>query len=153
MADINNNPLSAIKDAIDDDVLAQYLRFTPNSGHIHLFDQRMLLMHGFSLAALRRELIERLGFDKTREMFNRIGYQQGVEDGRCLRKAEGSDLKHTLALGPRLREIEGFVRNQAVNRMAFNTDTGEFRGDYYWQSSWEADVHLKQFGISGTPAC
>ncbi|TYL46926.1 sigma-54-dependent Fis family transcriptional regulator [Marinomonas sp. IMCC 4694] len=149
----NNKTLHNINETIDDDVLAQYLRFTPDSGHIHLFDQRMLLMHCFSMTSLRQELIERLGLDKTRELFTRIGYQQGVEDGRCLRQYEGGNLKHTMALGPRLREIEGFIHNQAVNRMAFNMDTGEFHGDYYWQSSWEGEAHHKHFGIGGQPAC
>ena len=26
-------------------------------------------------------------------------------------------------------------------------------GDYFWQHSWEAETHLRQFGVSGTPAC
>jgi len=148
-----HGPLTAITDAIDDRTLAKNVHFAPDSGHILLFGQRMLLMHGASLATLRHELVERLGLDRTRELFTRIGYQQGVDDARCLREAEGGDLTRTLALGPRLREIEGFVRNQAVDRMQFNTDSGEFWGDYYWQSSWEAEAHLQHFGISGSPAC
>ena len=148
-----HGPLTAITDAIDDRTLAKNVHFAPDSGHILLFSQRMLLMHGASLATLRHELVERLGLDRTRELFTRIGYQQGVDDARCLREAEGGDLTRTLALGPRLREIEGFVRNQAVDRMQFNTDSGEFWGDYYWQSSWEAEAHLQHFGVSGSPAC
>ena len=148
-----HGPLTAITDAIDDRTLAKNVHFAPDSGHILLFGQRMLLMHGASVATLRHELVERLGLDRTRELFTRIGYQQGVDDARCLREAEGGDLTRTLALGPRLREIEGFVRNQAVDRMQFNTDSGEFWGDYYWQSSWEAEAHLQHFGISGSPAC
>ena len=153
MARCSHGPLTSITDVIDDQALARNIRFAPDSGHILLFDKRMLLMHGFSLAALRCELIERLGLERTRELFTRIGYQQGVEDARCLREREGSDLTRTLALGPRLREIEGFVRNQAVDRMRFNTESGEFWGDYYWQASWEAEVHLQHFGVSGSPAC
>lgn len=149
----SHGPLTAITDAIDDRTLAKNVHFAPDSGHILLFGQRMLLMHGASVATLRHELVERLGLDRTRELFTRIGYQQGVDDARCLREAEGGDLTRTLALGPRLREIEGFVRNQAVDRMQFNTDSGEFWGDYYWQSSWEAEAHLQHFGISGSPAC
>lgn len=157
MPHVAHGPLTAITDAIDDRTLAKNVHFAPDTGHILVFGQRMLLMHGFSVATLRHELVERLGLDRTRELFTRMGYQQGVEDARCLREAEGGDsddtLKRTLALGPRLREIEGFVRNQAVERMQFSTDSGEFRGDYYWQASWEAEVHLKHFGVCGSPAC
>ncbi|WP_230970262.1 sigma-54-dependent Fis family transcriptional regulator [Nitrogeniibacter aestuarii] len=136
-----------------DEFIARHLRMAPDEGEIRLFDQRMLLMHGYSLAALRRELIERLGLEKTRELFTRLGYQQGVEDSHHLRAQVGGDVAQAMALGPRLREIEGFVRNRAVEQMQFDTESGQFRGDYYWQSSWEAETHLREFGVSGTPAC
>lgn len=139
--------------APEDAALARHLRFEPDEGQILLFDQRMLLMHGYSLAELRRELIERLGLETTRALFTRLGYQQGVEDSRGLRRAEGADIPTAMSLGPRLREVEGFVRNQAVDRMQFDAESGEFWGDYFWQHSWEAETHLRQFGVSGTPAC
>jgi DNA-binding NtrC family response regulator/predicted hydrocarbon binding protein len=145
--------MTLIAEATDDRVLAGHLHFSPDTGHIQLFDQRMLLMHGFSVAALRHELVERLGQDKAREIFTRLGYQQGTADAQRLRAHEGDDLSRILALGPRLREIEGFVRNQAIDRIQFNSRTGEFWGDYYWQASWEAEAHLAQFGLSGEPAC
>jgi len=136
-----------------DATLAEHLHFCPDEGRIELFDQRMLLMHGYSLAELRRELVERLGLEPTRELFSRIGYQQGVEDARGLQREQGGDLHAALKLGPRLREIEGFVRNRVVDRMQFDPDSGRFWGDYYWQHSWEAETHLRQFGVGGTPAC
>jgi len=139
--------------APEDAALARHLRFEPDEGQILLFDQRMLLMHGYSLAELRRELIERLGLETTRALFTRLGYQQGVEDSRGLRRAEGADIPTAMSLGPRLREVEGFVHNQAVDRMQFDAESGEFWGDYFWQHSWEAETHLRQFGVSGTPAC
>ena len=147
------SPMHTVHDASNDQRLSAHLRFAPNSGAIHLFDQRMLLMHGFSMANLRRELVERLGLEKTREMFTRLGYQQGMEDARALVTHEVDDIHEALGLLPRLREMEGFVRNEAVDHMSFNQQTGEFWGDYFWQSSWEAEAHLDQFGLSGTPAC
>jgi len=153
MRHANRPALELSAHAPEDATLARHLRFAPDEGRILLFDQRMLLMHGYSLAELRRELIERLGLEKTRELFTRLGYQQGVEDSRGLRRAEGADIPTAMSLGPRLREIEGFVHNQAVDRMQFDAESGEFWGDYFWQHSWEAETHLRQFGVSGTPAC
>jgi DNA-binding NtrC family response regulator/predicted hydrocarbon binding protein len=145
--------MTLIAESTDDRALVGHLHFSPDTGHIQLFDQRMLLMHGFSVAALRNEIIERLGQDKAREIFTRLGYQQGMADSGCLRMREGDDPGRILALGPRLREIEGFVRNQAIERMQFNAQTGEFWGDYYWQASWEAEAHQSYFGVGGEPAC
>ncbi|MGE4373466.1 MAG: sigma 54-interacting transcriptional regulator [Xanthobacter sp.] len=137
----------------DDRKLARHLHFSPDTGHIQLFDQRMLLMHGFVVAALRSELIERLGLEKARETFTRLGYQQGMADARSLRECEGEDLSRMFTLGPRLRELEGFVRNQAIDHMQYNTQTGEFWGDYYWKFSWEAEAQLNHMGVSAHPAC
>ena len=103
--------LTSIPREVDDHVISKYVRFAPDSGQILLFDQRMLLMHGFTLAALRQELIERLGLERTRELFTRLGYQQGMEDARRLHASEKGELERILAYGPRLREMEGFVRN------------------------------------------
>jgi len=153
MSFASRRPMTLIAESTDDRVLAGHLHFSPDTGHIQLFGQRMLLMHGFSVAALRREIIERLGQDKAREIFTRLGYQQGTADARNLRDREGDDLSRVLALGPRLREIEGFVRNQAIDRIQFNPQTGEFWGDYYWQASWEAEAHQAHFGVVGEPAC
>jgi len=145
--------LQLIASTVDDAVLAQHLRFEADEGRILLFDQRMLLMHGYSLAELRRELIERLGLDKTRELFTRLGYQQGAEDLRGLARAEGADIPTGLSLGPRLREIEGFVRNRAVEHMRYDAESGAFWGDYVWQHSWEAETQLRHYGVGGVPAC
>ncbi len=142
-----------VEQAGDDRTLTQHLRFSPDAGHIVLFDQRMLLMHASSFAELRRELIEQLGTGKARELFTRLGYQQGFEDGQRLRTLCRDDRDQMLALGPRLREIEGFVRNHPVEAMYYDVARGEFWGDYFWTASWEAEAHLHHCGVYGEPAC
>lgn len=134
-------------------LLANHLHFAPDAGHIQLFEQRMLLMHASSFAELRRELIESLGTAKARELLTRLGYQQGFDDGRKVASMELRDINESLAMGPRLREIEGFVRNQPIDSMRMDIERGEFWGDYFWSSSWEGKAHLEQLGASGEPAC
>ncbi|WP_428425036.1 sigma 54-interacting transcriptional regulator [Methylibium sp.] len=146
-------PSRTVAEGSNDRALTEHLRFSPDAGHIVLFDQRMLLMHASSFAELRRELIEQLGTGKARELFTRLGYQQGFEDGQRVRTLGRTDRDEMLALGPRLREIEGFVRNQPIDAMHFDGEHGEFWGDYYWTASWEAEAHLKHCGVFGEPAC
>lgn len=133
--------------------LTEHLHFSPHAGHIQLFDQRMLLMHASSFAELRRELVGLAGMDKAREVLMRQGYAQGFADGQRVRALPGRSLDDALVLGPRLREIEGFVYNQARHAMEFDIERGQFSGDYLWLSSWEAQAHLNQFGLGGSPAC
>jgi DNA-binding NtrC family response regulator len=147
------SPLKDTGQDLDTALLAGHLHFSPDDGHIQLFDQRMLLMHAASFAELRREMVSSLGSNKAKELLIRLGYQQGFEDGERIRKLETSDMTQTLALGARLREIEGFVRNHPVKTMSCDIERGEFYGDFHWVSSWEAYAHLEHFGISGTPAC
>jgi transcriptional regulator with GAF, ATPase, and Fis domain len=146
--------IRAIAASAHDRMLTEHLRFSPDAGHIVLFDQRMLLMHAASFAELRRELIDHLSLAKTRELFTRLGYQQGFDDGQRVRTMGATDDRdEMLSFGPRLREIEGFVRNQPIDAMHFDGRQREFWGDYYWTSSWEAEAHLKHNGICGEPAC
>ena len=133
--------------------LSRHLHFSPDTGFIQLFDQRMLLMHGDSIGELRRELLDRLGVRETRELLTRLGYQQGFADGERVRRLGLKDIEDGLAFGPRLREMEGFVRNLPVERMRFDIAAGEFYGDYFWHSSWEAQAHLATHGRSGSPVC
>lgn len=133
--------------------LIDQLHFSPDTGHIRLLEQRMLLMHAESFAALRHELITILGIDKARELITRLGYQQGFEDGHRIRDAGIGQGAEGLNLGPRLREIEGFVRNQPNETMRYDIEQGEFYGDYHWRASWEAEAHLHHHGVSGSPAC
>jgi DNA-binding NtrC family response regulator len=149
----NRSPLKDNNQDLDTGLLAGHLHFSPDDGHIQLFDQRMLLMHASSFAELRREMISSLGSIKAKELLIRLGYQQGFEDGERIRKLETTDMTQTLALGARLREIEGFVRNHPVKTMTCDIERGEFYGDFHWVSSWEAHAHLEHFGVSGTPAC
>ena len=132
--------------------LAEQLRFAPETGHILLFDQRMLLMHGFSLSAMRRELIERMGHDTARGMFTRLGYQQGLEDRRRLSDAVDDEVATAVRLGPRLRDMQGYVRT-TVDHFHMNSEQGEFYGEFTWRNSWEAESHLQHFGRSGKPVC
>ena len=133
--------------------VAEHLRFSPDAGHIRLFEQRMLLMHANSFAQLRREIIEQLGIGKAREMMTRLGYQQGFDDGQHVRALDPHDVAHALALGPRLRETEGFVSMRPVEAMRYDLERGEFWGDFFWASPWEAEAHVQQIGLSGEPAC
>jgi len=137
--------------------LAQHLRFDPESGQILLFDQRMLLFHGFSFATLRQELVEQVGLDRAREMFTRLGYQQGVADSDRARVLAKGDVALALMHGPPLREMEGFVRNRPIDplddSLRFNPEQGQFWGAFHMAYSWEAEAHVQHLGLSGVPAC
>ncbi|RBP09670.1 regulatory Fis family protein [Roseiarcus fermentans] len=137
-----------------DPAMREELHFSPDDGHIFLYGQRMLLFHAASMATLRRELIERLGGAAAREILTRLGYQQGFEDGVRIRETNRDrPVEDLLGMGPRLREMEGFVLNHPIDAMVCDGDRGAFWGDYFWSSSFEAQAQLDHAGLSGEPAC
>lgn len=132
--------------------LLDQMCLAPETGQIMLFDQRMLLIHGFSMAALRKELIERLGSDMARRIFTRLGYQQGLEDYKSISGLFGDAVETAVDLGPGFRAMQGFYK---ATPLEFNFDVaqGEFYGEFTAANSWEAEGHLKHLGPSGAPVC
>jgi predicted ATP-dependent protease len=87
----------------------------------------------------------------------RLGWQQGFEDGQRVRRLVDAQtpqaVAQALAMGPRLREIEGFVSHQPVDDMQLDVEQGRFWGNFLWHGSWEAQAHLAHGGVSGESAC
>ena len=133
--------------------LVSRLRFSPGDGEIWLDDQRMVLLHNASLAALRRELIEILGNDKTRGILTRMGYLSGVRDAEMVRKVRpnSSDFD-AFAVGPQLHSLEGFVSVETV-AMDVDIEKGHFHGEFIWRNSAEAEASIAANGIGNAPVC
>ncbi|RIK94752.1 MAG: sigma-54-dependent Fis family transcriptional regulator [Burkholderiales bacterium] len=133
--------------------LASRLRFSLESGHIWLGEQRMLLMHGASIEALRKELIDSLGIVRARGVLTRIGFASGARDAAWARELypQASDTE-LLGMGPMLHTLEGIVHARA-DAMTMDIARGVFDGEFTWESSYEADVHCHLYGVADEPAC
>ena len=133
--------------------LASKLHLCFRSGHISLEGQRMVLLHTGALGSLRKELVETLGLDRTRGVLTRMGYASGRRDAEMVRQmmpnASDEDLMN---LGPQLHSLEGIVD---VTPIHFDIDVaqGYFYGEFAWEDSYEAEVHLDHFGMSPDAVC
>ncbi len=137
----------------DWDDLRAKLRFSVRDGRIWLDDQRMLLIHLSSFAALRRELIDMFGVECTRGLLTRMGYASGTRDAEIARKVRpGASYFDILAAGPQLHALEGIV---AVDPGKVEVDVakGIFYGEFIWRDSSEVDSHLAHSGGSVEPVC
>src|SRR5690606_39579758 len=88
--------------------ISSRLRFSFETGQIWLDEERMMLMHSSALIALRKELIETLGIERTRGVLTRIGYAAGLRDAEIVKASYRglSDLE-LLHKGPLLHALEG----------------------------------------------
>ncbi len=133
--------------------LASNVRFSPSTGRIWLYDQRMVLVHDFALADLRYEIIEAIGVERARALFTRIGYYQGANDAALARKIrDPQQLAEVLAAGPQFGAIEGFVAMQPL-QLEFDVATGRFQANAPWGESVEAQAHVNRYGIVAYPVC
>ncbi|MFT7541604.1 MAG: two-component system response regulator HydG [Gammaproteobacteria bacterium] len=135
--------------------LRSLLRFDQEEGHIWLKSYRMLLMSARSLGAVRRELIETLGFEGARGVMKRFGHAAGLADGIALQELfpEASKLDHHM-LGANLHGLEGVAKVVLIpERTRIAPEKGELHIEAYWENSYESEQHLELFGRSDEPVC
>jgi len=136
-----------------DSDLRSLVRFCAEKGLIWLDESRMILMHAAALAALRRELIESLGIDQARRILTRMGYASGARDAELAKKVRnGKCIKDAFAVGPQLHMLEGSVLVTPVS-LEMDVKAGTFYGEFLWDNSYEAEIHIREFGHTDHPVC
>ena len=135
--------------------LPDLLRFEPEKGLIWLKDYRMVMLSACALGALRKELIETLGWDQARGLMKRFGYAAGLADALALaeRFPEATGAHH-MNLGPALHALEGIANVVRIpERSEVDLERGRFHVEGYWENSFEAEQHLELLGPSNEPVC
>lgn len=133
--------------------LRSLVRFSTEDGLIWLSGQRMLLLHMASLNALRREIMDTVGPAHARRMLMRAGYASGERDALLARQIRpNASLFNMFAVGPQLHRLEGAVR---ATPEVFEIDeaAGRFRCVVRWEHSWEAEMHVSEWGPQEAPVC
>ncbi|NTV11725.1 MAG: sigma 54-interacting transcriptional regulator, partial [Zoogloea sp.] len=135
------------------DDLRGLVRFLSEDGLIWLGESRMLLLHAAAMSALRKELIDSVGQDQARRILTRMGYASGVRDAELVKKVrQGASLTESFFIGPQLHMLEGSVNVKPV-KLEMDVASGRFYGEFLWDNSWEAVVHMQEFGHAADPVC
>lgn len=133
--------------------LSLRLKFVMQEGQIWLDENRMILLHTATLGALRKELVDTLGMERTRGLFARMGFQSGARDAQLAHKLRpGASDFGLLEIGPCLHVLEGIVRVTPIE-VDIDIAKGKYYGDLLWEDSFEAEVHRQLFGTSDDPVC
>ena len=150
--DVETGPLAV--DYPDIHEVTSSVRFAPSCGRLWLGDQRMVMVHADAFSELRRELIEKLGLGKVRELFTRNGFHQGARDAELIRKKHpATSPKDLLIKGPQIHAIQGFVGWTPIRAFEWDTDRGRYYMDASWTETLEAEAHVSKFGVGTTAAC
>jgi len=134
------------------DLLSQ-IRFESDQGKVWLNEQRMLLIHSSVMGLLRKELIETLGTERAKGFLMRFGYHSGWKDAELVAKIRPDMSKEdAFFVGPQLHCIKGMVNVKPVS-LDLDVNSGKFNAEFDWFDSYEADVHLQDFGPAEEPIC
>ncbi len=133
--------------------LLSKLTFDTKKGQIWFDEYRMLLLHTSIMGYLRKDLCEIMGVERTKRFFIRLGYKAGMKDAEVTTKLR-PDLSgyDAFMAGPQMHGIRGMVQVD-VNKLNLNLENHQFFADLNWYHSFEAEVHLSEFGPSDEPAC
>jgi PAS domain S-box-containing protein len=137
----------------DNIVFEDVFRVDASSGRISMGGNRYVLFDTAALGDMRRELMDNLGWDVTRGILERVGYQCGRRAARQLRKlySWASD-EEWLRAGLQLHSLAGMVKAN-LDRFELDRSRGELRIAGGWLDSFEAEQHLQHNGIGGRPVC
>ncbi|MDX9766565.1 MAG: sigma 54-interacting transcriptional regulator [Ectothiorhodospiraceae bacterium] len=133
--------------------LPSQLRLFFDYGRITLGEHRMIMLHTGAVGSLRKELIDTLGVDRARGVLTRMGFASGERDAELARKLmpHASD-DELLMMGPRLHSLEGIVSVSPI-RLDIDIANGRYHGEFLWTESYEAEIHLSNFGVHHEPVC
>jgi two-component system sensor histidine kinase AtoS len=123
------------------------------SGRIFLGANRHVILDTAALGTMRTELIENLGWDVTRGIFERVGCQGGRHDAHQVLKYHHlpSD-EESLKAGLMLNCLEGMAKTR-LDLFEVNRADGKIHVVGEWLDSYEAEYHLQQYGIGNRSAC
>jgi len=135
------------------DDLKDRIRFSFETGHIWLGEQRMLLLHSAAAGSMRKELVETLGVEHAKGIMMRTGFQAGQADALLAKKLRpnASELDQFF-VGPELHQLEGLVRVK-VNKIDLDVKKKEFYMELVWEHSYESEAHKNAYGLSDEPVC
>lgn len=133
--------------------LRTMLEFSPEHGKLLLGEDRMLLFRQDSFSVLRRLMYEQLGEELAKAIFSQFGYRCGYGDFQSMNKNHEWDTdQDRFGAGPVMHTWEGIVHVEPTF-LEFDRETEHFHMTALWRNSYEAEIHIEQFGVARKPVC
>jgi PAS domain S-box-containing protein len=124
-----------------------------SSSRISMGSNRYILLNAAAVGSMRTELLDNLGLDIARGIFERIGYQCGRHDARQFRKRrKWENDEDLLRAGLRLHRLEGMA-GVSLSSVEIDRAQHKLNAAGEWLDSFEAEQQLQQFGIGNRSAC
>jgi anti-anti-sigma regulatory factor len=130
--------------------LREMLDFQPEAGRLLMGTERMIIFRMRAFAHLRRVLLEQVGHDAARTMLLQFGRLCAEGDFHAIGGGVVWDTPADRVMaGPLLHAWEGIVAVAPDTAIA----PGMKRMTGRWINSYEADMHIAEFGRATEPSC
>jgi len=129
-----------------------HLSFSRSEGKVWLNEQRIMLFSQTALGKFRREVLETIGYERTKAFFLRLGYQLGALDGELARISKpGSSILERFMIGPELHALRGMVLPE-LRSLVLEPDK-PFSCEVQWHNSYEVEISQVEIGMMDSPGC
>ncbi|MDN7245222.1 helix-turn-helix domain-containing protein [Planococcus shenhongbingii] len=102
--------------------------------------------------ALKKELFNVIGRDRTKGVFTRYGWHCGVNDGEKAKLFEWEDVWEAVYAGPKFHRLHGYLDKVEILELRKDGEELEFI-DVLWVNTFEAEQYLKESDLSTEPVC
>ncbi len=111
------------------------------------------LLPASDLNILRKELLETIGFERTRDFLFRYGWHSGVKDAQIMLSIHRNNIEDALLAGPKMHFYRGYVEKFKTTHFEMDGQEGTLQWEVSWNGSYEAREHIKHFGFSDHCVC
>jgi hypothetical protein len=133
--------------------MSKDIKFDFERGITSFRDTRLVIFDADAFGLLRHSLVRELGWERTRALILRFGYQNGYSDFMQMKiNYEFDSPVDLLASGPVLHTWEGIVK-ATPKEIRIDPKTREFYFTGVWRNSYEAEQHLCFGEPSAHPVC
>ncbi|WP_041580410.1 XylR N-terminal domain-containing protein [Bacillus sp. 1NLA3E] len=124
-----------------------------NNGKLMLNNQRIVVTPSSGIGTLRKNLIETIGYERTKTFLIRYGWNLGVSDATVLmQEMEGASLNEIIMEGPKQHMLMGHAIIEGII-IKLDSKNNHFHMEGTWLNSYEAQEHIRLFGISNESVC
>ncbi|WP_374723931.1 XylR N-terminal domain-containing protein [Calidifontibacillus erzurumensis] len=138
--------------------MLNYAQYKKTDGAIFMDNERILLTPSSVFGTLRKELIDNIGIERVKGFLLRYGWNLGAYDAeKVLASNRFSSISEILRQGPIQHMEKGYTKVNTIrtdiewDELNQKVKTVYVEGE--WLNSYEAEEHLRQFGITHTPIC
>ncbi|MEH7479933.1 XylR N-terminal domain-containing protein [Neobacillus drentensis] len=138
---------------VEDLNLGQFYKSFTQLGQEDSIYERIISSPSSARAALKHELFETIGMERTKGVLLRYGWHCGVSDAKKMKEVDWDYSKELMLAGPKMHVLHGYLEDVIMPIKEVDFEKGTLHLDAIWVNTFEAIEHLKLFGLSETPVC